>query len=193
MRRRKLIWLISIGAIVAAVAWFYSRRLPAPAQALAVSFVGYTNLSTGKRAAVFVISNQWNSTVMQWAGAWVERVPIAQTFDPQWAGPPKVKLPDDPALWTMVTWPVVRGGYLKPRETAMVLVSEPFPDQEWRLRVQWSPGIQARVSVATRKHSILPNFLKVPTFGWASSDSVPPPKPRPRYRLQTPAGGRTSV
>jgi hypothetical protein len=171
MRRRKLVGLISIGAIVAAVAWLYSRRLPAPAQALTVSFVGYTNLSSGKRAAVFVTSNQWNSTVMQWAGAWVERAPFALT--------------DNPARSTLVTWPVVRGGYLKPRETAMVLVSAPFPDQEWRLRVQWSPGVQARISVATRKHSMLPDFLKLPTFGWAFSDSIPPRKPpqQPRYRL----------
>jgi len=159
MRRGKLFGVIAISIIVVAIAWLSSRQLHAPDQALSVSFVGYTNLPDGKRAAVFVFSNQWAFTLKQWAGVYVERTPFAPV--------------DNPSVWTEVTNPVW-DRYLKPGETVRVPIHGPFPDQEWRLRVNWSPGIRARISVATRKHSMLPDFLKNPGTFFAKSDSVPP-------------------
>jgi hypothetical protein len=161
MRRGKFVWLIAISLIVVAIAWIYGRRLTAsvPANMLTVSSVGYTNLPDGNRAAMFVISNQWNATMMRWGEAFIERAPFAQI--------------DDVSRWKRAN-DIVGGRYLKPGETGMVIVRGPFPDQGWRLRLHWSPGVRARVSLATRKHSMWPDFLRVPPGYWASSDSVPP-------------------
>lgn len=156
-RRRTLILVLPISVIVAAIAWLYLRRPPASVHPLAVSFVGYTNLYRA-RAAVFAISNQWNSAVQLWAEAFVAHAPFPPT--------------NDPALWIQSGF--VTDRYIKPGETAMVQFSGPVPEQEWRLLLHCSPGLRAKVALATRKHSALPNSLKVPPGYWVSSDSVPP-------------------
>jgi hypothetical protein len=51
-------------------------------QALAVAFVGYTNLPSGERVASFTISNQCYTTVKRWAAVYVERYPFAPTSSP---------------------------------------------------------------------------------------------------------------
>jgi len=156
-RRQTLILVFLIGVIVVAIAWFYMWRPSTSAHPLAVSFVGYTNLYEGK-AAVFAISNQWSSAVQLWAEAFVAYAPFPPT--------------NDPALWMRSGF--VTDRYIKPGETAMVRFSGPVPDQEWRLLLHCSPGLRARVALTTRKHSALPNSLKVPPGYWVSSDSVPP-------------------
>jgi hypothetical protein len=157
MRRRTFIWLISVGVILAAIAWFFLRRPPASVTPLAISFVEYTNLYSA-RAAVFAVSNQWSSAVQLWAEAHVANAPF----------PP----PRNPDLW--IRTGVVTDRYIQPGETAIVRFSGPVPDQEWRLLLHCSPGLRAKVALATRKHSALPNFLKVPPGYWVSSDSIRP-------------------
>jgi hypothetical protein len=157
MRRRQLIWLSSTGVIVAAMAWFCLSRPTASRHPLTVTFIGYTNLYRA-RAAVFAISNQWSSAVQLWAEAFVAHAPFPPT--------------NDPALWIQSGF--VKDRYIERGETAIVQFSGPVPDKEWKLLLHCSPGLRAKVAVATRKHSALPNSLKVPPGYWVSSDSIPP-------------------
>jgi len=62
--------------------------------------------------------------------------------------------------------------YLKPGQTELLLIQETPPGREWRLRVPWSTGVRARVALALRKHSKLPQFLRVAPEYYAYSDSV---------------------
>jgi hypothetical protein len=142
MRRRTFIWLISVGVILAVIAWFLLRLPPASATPLAISFVGYTNLYSA-RAAVFAVSNQWSSGVQLWAEAHVANTPFPPTGNPD--------------LWIRTGF--VTDRYIKPGEIAIVHFSGTVPEQEWRLLLHCSPGLRAKVALATRKHSALPNFL----------------------------------
>ena len=159
MARLKLIWFVSISGIVVAIAWLCFRPLsPVSSQALAVSFVGYTNLPSGDKAAVFTVSNQWNITVKRWAVVYLESAPFALT--------------NTPKQWRMDQRSNIRDRYFKPKESEQLIIRDALPGREWRLRVPWSTGVRANVALAVRKHSRLPQFLRIAPEYYAFSDSV---------------------
>ena len=77
MRNRKLI-LLATTIVVGVVAYVCLTILRSPPrQALAVSFIGYTNLPSGERAVSFTVSNQCNITVERSPVVYFESYPFA--------------------------------------------------------------------------------------------------------------------
>ena len=159
MTSRRLIFFLSALAALVAIAWLSFRRSGTLSpQALSVSFAGLTNSPAGETTAVFVVSNQWNVTIKRWAAAYLEVAPLASN--------------SSPTQWTMARKFMAGDSYLKPGQTEQLLIREIPSGNEWRLRVPWSTGVRARVALALRKHSKLPQFLRVAPEYYAYSDSV---------------------
>jgi hypothetical protein len=128
-----------------------------PPHALAVSFIGYTNLPSGRRAAAFTVSNECNITVKRWGVAYLEPSPFADHFTTNWImemGHPDI--------------------YLKPKAAEQLIVRQMPPSGEWRLRVPWSSGVRARIHLALRRfpYSKLPGRWSVAPEYYATSDTV---------------------
>ncbi len=164
MSPRVIRWSVLVAAMSLVVTWLFARRyFPARQQALAVAFLGYTNIYGG-RAAVFSVSNQCNVEVKRWAAVYLESAPFAKT--------------NTPRQWTMDQTFDTPDRYLRPKETERLFILETPPRWEWRLRVPWSTGIRARIIAHVgRKQSKMPLFLRrqlwriCPEY-YASSDSV---------------------
>jgi len=161
MRNTKLI-LLAATIVVGVVGCVCRTTLRSPPrQALAVSFIGYTNLPSGYRGVSFTVSNQCNLTVERSPVVYLESCPFAPTNSFAPANLPK--------NWIMffVGHPDI---YLKPKATEQVTLRIPQgyvpANGEWRLRVPWSPALH------NFSHSKLPGRLSVPPVYYATSDTV---------------------
>src|SRR5262249_3562855 len=77
MRNRKIILLAAMIVVgVLACVCLTVFRSP-PQQALAVSFIGYTNLPSGYREVSFTVSNQCNITIERSPVVYLESYPFA--------------------------------------------------------------------------------------------------------------------
>ena len=157
MRKPKLI-LFAATLVVGVVACVCLTILGSPPrQALAVSFIGYTNLPSGYRAVSFTVSNRCNITVERSPVVYLESYPFAPTnsFAPA----------NLPTNWIMffVGHPDI---YLKPKATEQVTLRIVPANGEWRLRVPWSSALH------NFPYSKLPGRLSVPPVYYATSDTV---------------------
>ncbi len=136
-----------------------------PRQALAVSFIGYTNLPSGRRLVSFTVSNQCNITVQRSPVVFFESYP----FEPKNSFG-QAHLPTN---WVMffVGHPEI---CLKPGATEHVNLQIEPPNGEWRLRVPWSSGVRVRIQLALRsfQHSRLLGRLRAAPVYYASSDTI---------------------
>ena len=152
MSPRSITFLALAFAIIIVAACLRARTT-VPLQPLAVSYLGYTN-----GAAVFVVSNRCNITVRRWAVVYLESAPFA--------------LESGPMQWTMDNISDTPARYLKPKETELLCVAQPPPARKWRLRVPWSYGRLARVSLFLRRHKFPPAFSRFCNEYYACSDTV---------------------
>jgi hypothetical protein len=165
MRNPKLI-LLAATMVVGVVACVCLTILGSPPrQALAVSFIGYTNLPSGYREVSFTVSNQCNATVERSSVVYLESYPFAPTnsFVP-------AQLPTN---WIMffVGHPDI---YLKPKATEQVTLQIVPANGEWRLRVPWSSGVRVRIQLALHRfpYRKLLGRLGVAPVYYATSDTV---------------------
>src|SRR5258707_1393680 len=71
-RNRWLLTLILVAALILLAVTFFNSRAPVKQAAIAISFIGYTNLPHNTvRFALFSIRNQ-DSLAIRWRGNWVE-------------------------------------------------------------------------------------------------------------------------
>ena len=165
MRKPKIIILAATMVVVACV-WLTFMRSP-PRQALAVSFIGYTNLPSGHRVVSFTVSNQCSITVQRSPVAFLESYPFV----------PKTSFGQAhlPTNWVMFfVGPAHPDIYLKPKATEQVNLEIERPNGEWRLRVPWSSGVRVRMQLALKKvpyFKLLERLRTVPVY-YASSATI---------------------
>ena len=165
MRKPKLI-LFAATLVVGVVACVCLTILGSPPlQALAVSFIGYTNLPSGYREVSFTVSNQCSITVERSPVVYLESSPFAprDPFAP-------AKIPTN-CIMFFVGDPEI---YLKPKATERVTLQIGSPNGEWRLRVPWSSGVRVRIDLALHKFpysKLLGRFGVAPVY-YATSDTV---------------------
>jgi hypothetical protein len=165
MRNPKLILLAAtmVVGVVACVCLTILRS--SPRQALAVSFIGYTNLPSGYRDVSFMVSNQCNMTVQRSPVAFLESYPFApkNSFG-------SAHLPTN--------WIMFFVGHqeidLKPKATEQVTLRIEPANSQCRLRVPWSSSVRVRVHSALNKfpYSKLPGRLSIAPVYYATSDTV---------------------
>ncbi|MBI1178309.1 hypothetical protein GC207_12810 [bacterium] len=138
---------------------------PPPSQALAVSFVGYTNLPSGYCEVAFTISNQSNITI--------ERSPIVYVETHPFAPDNSFTAARLPTNWIMF-FVGHQEMYLKPKATERVTLRIQPASGEWRLRVPWSSGVRARIHSTLQKFPYwrLPERLSVAPVYYATGDKV---------------------
>jgi|SRR5581483_7476547 len=165
MRKPKLI-LLAAALVVGVVAcgWLLILASP-PGQALAVSFVGYTNLLSGYREVSFTVSNQCSITVERSPVVYLEYSP----FGPKDPIAP-AKIPTNCVMF-FVGHPDI---YLKPKTTERVTLRIAPPNGEWRMRVPWSSGVRVRIqeAVARFPYSRLLRRLGLARVYYATSNPV---------------------
>jgi len=126
MRPRKAFWGLSALLLVIPVALIISRSNPtATASAVAITFGGYTNSPTGRRFALFSVSNHAGYTA-RWRNDWVE-------VD---GNPNHQAKITDPSLPGSTYDPVLKAG-----ESLTLAVGEPNDASEiapWRLAMSFS-------------------------------------------------------
>lgn len=164
-RNPKLI-LLAATMVVGVVACVCLTLLRSPPrQALAVSFIGYTNLPSGYRGVSFTVSNQCNITVERSPVVYLESSPFApkNSFTP-------AHLPKNWIMFFVGHQEI----YLKPKATEQVTLQIVPANGEWRLRVPWSSGVRGRIySVLDLfPYSKVPGRLSVAPVYYATSDTV---------------------
>jgi hypothetical protein len=165
MRNPKLI-IFGATMVIGVLACVYLVILGSqPPQALAVWFIGYTNLPSGHREVSFTVSNQCNTTV--------ERSPVVYLESYPFAPENALGRATIPTNWLMffVGHPDI---YLKPKATEQVTLRIVPASGEWRLRVPWSSGFRVRIHSALHKFpfSKLPGRLSVAPVYYATTDTV---------------------
>ena len=165
MRNPKLILLAATIVVgVVGCVCLTTLRSP-PRQALAVSFIGYTNLPSGYRAVSFTVSNRCNITVERSPVVYLESYPFApkNSFAP-------ANLPTNWIMFFVGHSEI----YLKPKATEQVTLRKVPANGEWRLRVPWSSGVRVRIHLAVHKfpYSKLPGRLSVAPVYYATSETV---------------------
>ena len=162
-RRHSLIRVISVLAVLSLIAALLIVKLgPSASQPLSVTFVGYSNAFAGPMsAAVFVVSNRSSRVVKRWGGAYLESSPFATNSSPK--------------DWVWAANSAIGDNFLKPGQAEQLIVADVLPATEWRLRVPWCWGIRARIALALRGHSFVPNRLRAAATQeyYAHSDPVP--------------------
>ena len=161
--RHSLKWVISVLAIVSVIAaLLLVKPGPSASQPLSVTFVGYSNAFAGPElAAVFVVSNQSSRVVKRWGGAYLEPSPFATNSSPR--------------NWVWAANSAIGDNFLKPGQAERLIIGDNPPSTEWRLRVPWCWGTRARIALALRARSFVPNRVKAAAAQeyYAHSDPVP--------------------
>ena len=153
MSPRVIRWSVLVAAMSLVVTWLFARRyFPARQQALAVAFLGYTNINGG-RATVFSVSNQCNVEVKRWAAVYLESAPFAKT--------------NTPRQWTMDQTFDTPDRYLRPEGGGAIVHTGDAPqvgvEAESSL-VNWHWGQDAAVLEATAMENV-PRVLCSQRFG----------------------------
>jgi hypothetical protein len=161
---KRILLAAAIVVGVVACVWLTVFSSP-PRQALAVRFIGYTNLPSGHREVSFTVSNQCSITV--------ERSPVVYLESYPFAPENALARANLPTNWIMffVGHPDI---YLKPKATEQVTLQIDPASGEWRLRVPWSSGFRVRIHSALHKfpYSNLPGRLSVAPVYYATTDTV---------------------
>ena len=158
-----LVRVLSVLAVLSVIAALSLLKPGSSAsQPLSVTFVGYSNAFAGPRwAAVFVVSNRSSRVVKRWGGVYLERAPFATNSSPK--------------NWVWAANSAIGDSLLKPGQAEQLIVGDDPPSVGWRLRVPWAWGTRARIALALRAYSFVPNRLKAAAAQeyYAHSDPVP--------------------